>query len=76
MSKRVANRNGPGRNRGPRNRAHNRYLTRLVEAADNASSEDALEKIKEMYVSARTSAQKFVPKGATKLLSSLVRQRN
>ena len=76
MSKRVNNRKGaPSSNRGGRNNRYNRYMQQLDDAKQAAASEDVLEEIKKAYVAIKSTATKFVPKGASKMLASLVRQR-
>ena len=75
MSKRLTGIKGKKTgNRGFRNRCYKNYMGRLSEA-QRAASEDTLETIKGLYVQARRAVGKFVPKGSSKLLRSIVRQR-
>ena len=78
MSKRLTGIKGQKTgNRSMRNNRHNNYMARLLNAGNEAKSESAIETIKKMAMQAkvRFNPNRLVPKGASKMLSSLVRQR-
>lgn len=79
MSKRLTGIKGQAtRNVGPRNKRYKNWIARLRLAestAEAANSVDALMKIRQLYFSAKRSATKFVPRGSSKMLASLIRQR-
>ena len=76
MSKRVSGTKGQkSKNRCGKYTRYGNYLQLLHQAENSDATMASIEKVKQIAMSAKNSISKIVPRGASKFISSLVRQR-